>query len=119
MYNVKIARIFNNYYTSNTLQSLIIGAGNTKTDYTRHHRRYNISIGGECNDFKEDLIAFEMYTGTPEFQEFISNVGSIINFVAIDYSVCSQFYPTDLLFLLDKLLHLNHSLHLVMFFRLR
>lgn len=102
-YDTKIAILYNNYYTYNTYLSLIIGSGNTKTDYTRHSRKYNIAIGGECDDTKEDLIAFGMYTGTKEFNFFISNVGQLINFVAVDFSVCAEFSFMDLMFLLKNL----------------
>lgn len=101
-YNEKIARLYNHYYTNNSL-SLIIGSGNTRTDYTRHRHKYNIAIGGECDDSKEDLIAFAMYTGTEEFVDFIFNIGSMINLVAVDYSVCCEFSYDDLLFLMNCL----------------
>lgn len=102
-YDPKIAKLYNNYYTFNTYLSLIIGSGNTKTDYTRHSRKYNIAIGGECDDTKEDLIAFGMYTGTKEFNDFISNIGQLINFVAIDFSVCAEFSFADLISILKNL----------------
>lgn len=51
------------------------------------------------NDVNRDISE----SNTKEFVEFISNVWSIINFVAIDFSVCTEFSFTDLMFLLKNL----------------
>lgn len=102
-YNEKIARLYNHYYTTNNPLSLIIGAGNMKTDYTRHRYRYNIAIGGECDDNREDLIAFDIYTGTQEFIDLVFNLGRMINLVSVDYSVCCEFSYDDLIFLMNYL----------------
>ncbi len=101
----KLCKLLQLSYDYNHLLSVIIGAGNTNSDYSRHHKLYNIALGGECSDDGDasGLYAFPYYVPSEQFNQIINIIGDRIGMIAIDWSVCCEFSIQQIVSLMKQL----------------
>lgn len=103
--DTKVCRLLQSSYDYNYLVQIIIGAGNTDTDFDRHHKRYNIAIGGNVSDAGDakGLVAFPFYVPSAPFDQMIDLLGDRVGMIAIDYSVCCTLDPMYIIGLMRRL----------------
>lgn len=102
---MKMCRLLQSSYDYNYRVQIIIGAGNTDTDFDRHHLRYNIAIGGNVSNEGDakGLYAFSFYVPSDPFDQMIDILGDRIGMITIDYSVCCELDAHYIVGLMNRL----------------